>query len=177
MYSLQPYLLWDMGGVLCHRLWTQLLVSRPHTSCHPSLFSSFHKMPPARIRVWGRSKGHHTPVVSSHCLSSSSLLLFLLPSHSLSSFISPLYPPPAPTSFKCITQTLGQSPQCPLCKSGLPLQNPIHPNFSCEYVLPYLVSYILGLVIEVLLWFLSFSEWCSGQVSDAGSGREISWAG
>ena len=25
-----------------------------------------------------------------------------------------------------------QSPHCPICKAGLPPQNPIHPNFSCE---------------------------------------------
>ena len=26
-----------------------------------------------------------------------------------------------------------QSPHCPICKAGLPPQNPIHPNFSCEF--------------------------------------------
>lgn len=37
------------------------------------------------------------------------------------------------SSFKCM-RDVRQPPQCPVCKSGLPLQNPIHPNFSHEYI-------------------------------------------
>lgn len=36
-------------------------------------------------------------------------------------------------SYHCIHQMLMQSPHCPICKAGLPPQNPIHPNFSCEF--------------------------------------------
>ncbi|KAL5484611.1 hypothetical protein EMCRGX_G021140 [Ephydatia muelleri] len=32
--------------------------------------------------------------------------------------------------FRCITKVIGQIPQCPVCKTTLPVQNPIHPNFS-----------------------------------------------
>ena len=38
-------------------------------------------------------------------------------------------------SFRCITKVLGQVSQCPVCKTSLPVQNPIHPNFSCEHLL------------------------------------------
>ena len=37
-----------------------------------------------------------------------------------------------PQSYSCVRQMLVQSPHCPMCKAGLPPQNPIHPNFSRE---------------------------------------------
>ena len=38
-------------------------------------------------------------------------------------------------SYRCIIKVLGQVFQCPVCKTSLPVQNPIHPNFSCEHLL------------------------------------------
>eukprot|EP00731_Ephydatia_muelleri_P035379 Em0118g8a len=32
--------------------------------------------------------------------------------------------------FRCITKVIGQKPECPVCKTALSVQNPIHPNFS-----------------------------------------------
>ena len=37
-------------------------------------------------------------------------------------------------SYRCIRRMLHQSPHCPICKAGLPPQNPIHPNFSCKWL-------------------------------------------
>ena len=38
-------------------------------------------------------------------------------------------------SFKCINKVLGEVSECPVCKTSLRVQSPIHPNFSCEHLL------------------------------------------
>ena len=47
-------------------------------------------------------------------------------------------------SYRCVRRMLMQSPHCPICKAGLPPQNPIHPNFSCKFEGPLCLFNILA---------------------------------